>query len=506
MKYLQFIIHHFFFLAIICSLFIIPISMYPDTITKYNVHIVETSASGKALKSITPSSQRSNSVLINIYPQKRYQKILGFGGSFTEASASLLKSMSPSQREKILSAYFSDEGAGYSLTRTHINSCDFSLGHYAYAMVPDDTLLQHFTMKKDIDDLFPMIKAAQKISTNGFRLIASPWTAPPWMKDNNDWVGGKLLNRYKSTWALYYAKYIKACEENGIPIWGITVINEPHGNGNNWESMLFTPQEMTDFVQYDLGPTLEAKGLGYVNILGYDQNRAGLKEWVDVMYKDDLSSKYFAGTAIHWYESTVEYFPEELQYASVKAPNKYLIQTEACIDAEVPHWKDDAWYWKEEATDWGWDWAPAEQKHLHPKYVPAYRYAKDIIGCLQNNVHGWIDWNMVLDKQGGPNWFKNWCIAPIIVDTKSDEVYYTPLYYIMSHFSKYIRPDSHIIESTSSNKNIMVVAAENPDKSIAIIAFNPTNSEHTLQVEVNSKIVSVNIDKQALQTILFTHH
>jgi glucosylceramidase len=326
------------------------------------------------------------------------------------------------------------------------------------------------------------------------------------MKDNNDWVGGKLLNRYKSTWALYYAKYIKACEENGIPIWGITVINEPHGNGNNWESMLFTPQEMTDFVQYDLGPTLEAKGLGYVNILGYDQNRAGLKEWVDVMYKDDLSSKYFAGTAIHWYESTVEYFPEELQYASAKAPNKYLIQTEACIDAEVPHWKDDAWYWKEEATDWGWDWAPAEQKHLHPKYVPAYRYAKDIIGCLQNNVHGWIDWNMVLDKQGGPNWFKNWCIAPIIVDTKSDEVYYTPLYYIMSHFSKYIRPDSHIIESTSSNKNIMVVAAENPDKSIAIIAFNPTNSGHTLQVEVNSKIVSVNIDKQALQTILFTHH
>jgi glucosylceramidase len=113
---------------------------------------------------------------------------------------------------------------------------------------------------------------------------------------------------------------------------------------------------------------------------------------------------------------------------------------------------------------------------------------------------------MVLDRQGGPNWFKNWCIAPIIVDTKSDEVYFTPLYYIMSHFSKYIRPGSHIIESTSSNKNIMVVVAENPDKSIAVIAFNPTNSEHTLQVEVNSTNVSVNISKQALQTILFTHH
>jgi glucosylceramidase len=113
---------------------------------------------------------------------------------------------------------------------------------------------------------------------------------------------------------------------------------------------------------------------------------------------------------------------------------------------------------------------------------------------------------MVLDRQGGPNWFKNWCIAPIIVDTKSDEVYFTPLYYIMSHFSKYIRPDSHIIDSKCSNKDIMVIAAENPDKSIAVIAFNPTNSEHTLQVQVNSTSMSVNISKQALQTILFTHH
>ena len=492
-------------IMITCSLFLVPMYMNAHMNSEYLVHIVETSASGNALRNIAQSSQKSHDVSISINPQKRFQNILGFGGSFTEASASLLNSMSVTQRERIMRAYFSDEGARYSLTRTHINSCDFSLGHYAYAMVPNDTLLEHFTVKKDIDDVFPMIQSAQKISSDGFRLIASPWTAPPWMKDNNDWVGGKLLHQYKSTWALYYAKYIKACEENGIPIWGITVINEPHGNGNNWESMLFTPQEMTDFVQYQLGPTLEAEGLGHVNILGYDQNRAGLKEWVDVMYKNASSSKYFAGTAIHWYESTVEYFPEELQYASAKAPTKYLIQTEACIDAEVPHWNDDAWYWKEEATDWGWDWAPAEQKHLHPKYVPAHRYARDIIGCLQNNVHGWIDWNMVLDTQGGPNWFKNWCIAPVIVDTKKDEVYFTPLYYIMTHFSKYIRPGSHIIHSTCSNTDIMVVAAENPDGSIAVIAFNPSNSEHSLQVSVNSTTVYVDISKQALQTILFTH-
>ena len=121
--------------------------------------------------------------------------------------------------------------------------------------------------------------------------------------------------------------------------------------------MHFSPEEMTDFVQHHLGPKLEADGYGDKIILGYDQNRAGIKEWVDVMYATEESLKYYDGTAIHWYESTYEVFPDNLQYAHNKAPNKYLIETEGCIDAQVPVWKDDAWYWKKEATDWGWDWA-----------------------------------------------------------------------------------------------------------------------------------------------------
>lgn len=158
------------------------------------------------------------------------------------------------------------------------------------------------------------------------------------------------------------------------------------------------------------------------------------------MYRDAASSKYYAGTAIIWYASTFEVFPDALQYAHNKAPGKHLIQTEACVDAEVPQWQNDAWYWSREATDWGWDWAPEKDKHLHPKYAPVNRYAGDIIGCLNNWVDGWIDWNMVLDRQGGPNWFKNWCIAPVIVDPEADEVYFTPIYYTLAHFSKYIRP------------------------------------------------------------------
>ncbi len=114
-------------------------------------------------------------------------------------------------------------------------------------------------------------------------------------------------------------------------------------------------------------------------------------------------------------------------YAHEKVPNKLIIETEGCCDAEVPHWKDDAWYWACEGTDWGWDWAPEEQKHLHPKYVPVFRYARDIIGCLNSWVDGWIDWNMVLDRQGGPCWVQNWCLAPVLADPDTDEVYFTPM-------------------------------------------------------------------------------
>ncbi|SHJ40263.1 glucosylceramidase [Aquimarina spongiae] len=465
------------------------------------VAVYETSASGNQLKKIEefPSSVSKDRILLN--PEKSYQTITGFGGAFTEASAYLLNKLSKENRAKIMEAYFGKEGANYSLTRTHINSCDFSLSQYSYAPT-EDKELKDFSVDEDLDDLIPMIKEAMTVSEEGFKIFASPWTAPPWMKDNKHWVGGKLLPEYYDTWALFFSKYIDAYHEQGIPIWGLTVENEPHGNGDNWESMHFTPEEMTDFVQNHLGPKLEKEGKGGIKILGYDQNREGLKEWVDVMYENKASSRYYHGTAIHWYESTYDYFPEALQYAHKKAPNKYLIQTEACVDAEVPHWRDDAWYWSKEATDWGWDWAPEDKKHLHPKYVPVYRYARDIIGCLNNWVDGWVDWNMVLDRQGGPNWFKNWCVAPVIVDPDTDEVYFTPLYYTMVHFSKYIRPEAKIIEVNHSDSEIMVTAAKNLNGSITVIVFNPTAKSKQFSLILDEKSKDISINAQAIQTIV----
>jgi glucosylceramidase len=465
------------------------------------VEVFETSASGSKLNSISELSTNEGASNIQLHPEEKYQTITGFGGSFTEASASLLNKLGPENRKKVIDAYFGDEGAKYSLTRTHMNSCDFSLSNYSYAPVEGDVALEHFSVEEDKDDIIPFIKDAMLASTEGFKIVASPWTAPPWMKDNNDWRGGKLLPEYNESWALFFSKYINAYKAEGIDIWGFTVENEPLGNDKNWESMHFTPTEMTDFVKDHLGPRLEKDG-HKVKILGYDQNREHLKEWVDVMFQNKESSKYIDGTAIHWYASTVDYFPEELQYAHNKAPNKYLIQTEACVDAEVPKWQDDAWYWSKEATDWGWDWAPDKDKHLHPKYAPVNRYARDIIGCLNNWVDGWIDWNMVLDTQGGPNWFKNWCVAPVIVDPEKDEVYFTPIYYTLAHFSKYIRPGAVRIGFENSDEDLMVTAAKNPDGSIAVVVFNQGTEAKKFNLSLNESAVALQISGQAIQTIM----
>ncbi len=464
--------------------------------------VYETSESGNQLTKIDEFPEGESDIIIQIKPDEKFQKITGFGGSFTEASAYLLNELSQKNRDKIIEAYFGESGARYSLTRTHMNSSDFSLGNYSYAPVEGDINLENFSIEEDRDDIIPMIKDAMKVSEDGFKIISSPWTAPPWMKDNKDWKGGKLLPEYYDTWALFFSKYLDAYAEEGIDIWGITVENEPLGNDSNWESMHFTPEEMNEFVINHLGPQLEADNHDVV-LLGYDQNRdTEMIEWIDTMYGSEEARKYFDGAAVHWYGSTYDVFPEALQYAHKAAPDKYLIQTEATADAEVPKWKDDKWYWSKEATDWGWDWAPEDKKYLHPKYVPVFRYARDMIGTLNNWVDGWIDWNMVLDRQGGPNWAKNWCLAPVIVDLDADEVYFTPLYYTMTHFSRYIRPGATRIGHQHNDEELLVTAAQNPDGSIAVVILNQKDEKKRFQLNLNGESKEMEISGKALQTIV----
>lgn len=463
---------------------------------------VQTSAEGDKLKEIS-QSESEGEISIKLFVDSTFQTIEGFGGAFTESSAYLLNQLSDKNRDSIMQAYFSKEGANYSLCRTHMNSCDFSLNNYSYAPIEGDTALENFSIEEDMDDLIPMIKEAQAISENGFKLIASPWTAPPWMKDNKDWNGGKLLPEYHDTWAKFFVKYANAYAEQGIDIWSFTVENEPLGNNYNWESMHYTPEEMGKFVQNNLGPELEKAGLD-IKLLMYDQNRGEeLEEWSSVLLQNEELDPYVYGMAIHWYNSTYDVFEESLQFTHNLAPDKHIIETEGCIDAEVPHWQDDAWYWSKEATDWGWDWAEEDKKHFHPKYVPVFRYARDIIGCMNNWVEGWVDWNMVLDDKGGPNHAKNWCIAPIIVKEESDEVYFTPLYYTMCHFSKYIEPGSKRILHEIDSEKLLTSSVVKPNGDIAVLVLNTSPEPQNFNVESGNSKESFSIAGNAIQTLIF---
>ncbi len=189
-------------LLVLLPLTLIIMSCNPEKILEFTVY--QTSANGDKLsqKTIFRTSETASS--IRILPEQKFQTITGFGGSFTESSAFLLNGLSQSKRKEIIDAYFSNKGAKYSLTRTHMNSCDFSLSQYSYAPVADDTLLDNFSIKEDKDDIIPMIKDAMIASKEGFKIISSPWTAPPWMKDNNNYIGGKLLPKYYDTWALLF--------------------------------------------------------------------------------------------------------------------------------------------------------------------------------------------------------------------------------------------------------------------------------------------------------------
>mgnify|MGYP005862819707 CR=1 FL=1 len=282
---------------VLISLMILNSCVKENTETEAEIEVFETSRKGNQLSKIDTFSQAQSTSKISLNPEKTFQTFTGFGGSFTEASASLLNRLSKENRQKIIDAYFAESGARYSLTRTHMNSCDFSLSQYSYAPVEGDTLLENFSIKEDKDDLIPMIKDAMEASEDGFKIISSPWTASPWMKTTHDWVGGKLKPEYYDTWALFFSKYADAYKAEGIDIWGFTVENEPLGNDSNWESMHYTPKEMTDFVVNHLGPQLEEDGKSDLVVLGYDQNREHLDEWVDEMYRDETSRSYFDGTA-----------------------------------------------------------------------------------------------------------------------------------------------------------------------------------------------------------------
>ena len=495
--------------------FIIPMLLTISTIgqasepSQETVRIYQTSREGDRLKQVEPrlqpGSQTSRQLVLD--PSTTFQTLIGIGGSFTESGAYVLSELSRESRKKVLEAYFSPAGAHISLTRTHIASCDFSVRNYTYAPVPGDEKLEHFSIEPDRTYLLPMIQQAQSVAGSEFKILASPWTAPPWMKTNGTWNGGELKPEYYAAFAQYIIKYIEAYGKEGIPIWGLTPINEPLGNDANWESTHFNPQQMRTFIANHLGPALRDASLD-VPIWIYDQNREDLMlDWARAILGDPEAAAFVSGMAVHWYQSTIDVGGEILDKLLDEFPDTRVLHSEGCIDAlgddePIGAWLEDDWYWRPEATDWGFFWARDEDKKHHPPYRPFYRYTRDLIGGLNHGLVGWIDWNMVLNTRGGPNHARNMCLAPVLVDSGRDDAYFTPLYYAIAHFSKFMRPGAVRIGLSGHDDSFMATAFRNPDGSTAVAVFNLGEKDVSYSLATPHGPLEISISGQALQTVL----
>ncbi len=393
------------------------------------------------LKLSTEYDTKRNVIAVNT--KEQYQKFMGFGGAFTEAASITFNELDKKGKKEAVRAYFNKEkGLGYTLGRVHIHSCDFSLGNYTY-IDEGDIELKSFDISREEETTIPLIHLATEEAEEKLTILASPWSPPSFMKDTKEMnYGGKLLNEYKNSWANYYVKFIEEMEKRDVPIWGVSVQNEPAAV-QSWDSCIYTAEDERDFIKNNLGPAMHNAGYEDKAIIIWDHNRDIIVERAATVLSDKEANKYIWGVGNHWYMS--EAF-ENLSIVKNMFPDKHLLFTEGCVEFGI--------YGSESR------WENAEM------------YGRNIIGDFNNWSEGWIDWNLYLNEIGGPNHVGNYCEAPIMIDRDKKELIYNCSYYYIGHFSKYIQKGARRISTELNTEKVYAVSFKNPNGGIAIIIQN----------------------------------
>ncbi|MBC7730628.1 MAG: glycoside hydrolase family 30 protein [Bacteriovorax sp.] len=419
-------------------------------------------------------AQASGAALPSVWvdPTRRFQTLEGFGAAFTEAAAVTWLKLGPGQRDAVLRDCFDPErGHGYTLCRVHMNSCDFSLGNYAHADTPGDVDLRGFNVDRDRQALLPFIQAAQRVAGAPIKLLVSPWSPPAWMKSNGQMNhGGTLLPQYAATWARCYVRFIEEYEREGVPVWGVSVQNEPAAT-QRWDSCLYSAEEERDFVRDHLGPALAQAGLGHVKIVIWDHNRDLMVERASVAYADPEAAKYIWGTGFHWYGE--DHF-DHVQLVHDAWPDKQLLFTEGCQEGG-PH---------------PGSWELGE------------RYARSMINDLNRWTVGWIDWNLLLDETGGPNHVGNLCSAPILADTARDALLHQSSYFYIGHFTRFVRPGARRVLCAATTQSLEATAFVNPEGAVATVVMNRSEAAIGFALRCGGHTVRAELPPRSIATYL----
>ncbi|XP_028159418.1 lysosomal acid glucosylceramidase-like [Ostrinia furnacalis] len=453
--------------------------------------------STKSLQTFNFDSQAATCTLSNYcYPalylntSRLYQKVEGFGGAVTDAAAiNWLSLENDTLRQHLIDAYFSRQGLEYNMIRVPIGGSDFSTHPYAYNEYPeDDVQLSNYTLApEDYEYKLPMIKAAMEAAPGCVHVVASPWSPPAWMKTNNNITGiSRLKKEYYQTYADYYLKFLQLYAKEGVQVWAVTTTNEPTNavlSDTPFNTLGWTVVDQADWIANNLGPTLRKSQFNTTLILAVDDNRDKIVDYFNILaYTNPLTLQYIDGVAVHFYYNKLVP-PEMLTFPLKNHPDIFVISTEACagfLPNEYP--KVDLGSWSN-----------------------AQLYIRDIIEDLNYNVTGWIDWNLCLDQQGGPNWANNFVDSPIIIADDKQQFFKQPMYYALAHFSKFIPRGSRRIHVQSlCKKNIENVSFLTPFNTIVTVLHN--SGEATMVDLVTChRLASVEVRRNSITTVEFVN-
>lgn len=413
---------------------------------------------------------------VDIDPKVKLQPILGFGGAFTDSTGFNLHSMSKELQTRIMEDYFGADGIGYRMARVPIGSTDFSLRAYSLDDMlekgAEDETMTHFALaNEDLEYKIPFMKWANQLTNNSVKYFAVAWGSPAWMKTNNElnhggFLKGDVGGKYYKAYAQYLARFLEEYKKQEIAIWGVNVVNEPSMGFNpnyGFNSLGFNATQQRDFVKTDLGPALHEHGFAGVKLMIHDDNQHLMAEACNTILVDKEAAKYVSGVAFHWYangDNNRNQIPV-LSTLTEKFPDKFFLATEAC-----------------------------ELKPLElGNWTRAERYATDIMGDLNHGAVGWVEWNMALDYRGGPSYIHVNYDDTLMVNIQAGEYYKQPSFYVIGHFSRFVLPDSHRLQTVlhydggKEDQNLLVSVFERPDGLKVAVVFN--KNAHPASVELN---------------------
>ena len=405
--------------------------------------------------------------VLNVYSDLKFQEIIGFGGAFTDASASNYALMSEKTKKEFLDLLFDKEkGLGYTFCRSCINSSDFAKEPYTYIDENDETLAT-FDISHDKQEIIPMMKDAIK-KAGKINLLCSPWSPPAFMKDINKMNGGKLKPEYYSLWAEYYVKFIEEYKKAGVEISYLTVQNEPMA-WQTWESCVYTIEEELLFARDYLRPALDKAGID-VKVLVWDHNKEHVYDYAKAIKEIQGVEDCVDGIGFHWYSGS--HF-ENLNYAHYALPEKLIVATEFCCNI----------------TNKGWGLALG--------------YANDIVGNLNNFMNASCDWNMLLDTNGAPfHWRRGGCNAVVLYNKEEDKVEIQEHYYAMKHISSFIKPGAVRLGTSTFNSNIKVTAAQNPTGETVIVIVSNELRERDCNLRFENHSAKITLAPRSITTVV----